>query len=57
MIEPSYYRTMLTRTVVGARVCISLLDNMLKLYEVEESSVGAQAFDIGYGSYLFPVIL
>ncbi|KAG6817540.1 hypothetical protein H0H87_007508 [Tephrocybe sp. NHM501043] len=40
--------TMLTRTVVGARVCVSLLDDMLKLYEAEESSVGAQAFDVGY---------
>ncbi|KAG6850778.1 hypothetical protein H0H93_008816 [Arthromyces matolae] len=40
--------TMLTRTTVGARVCVSLLDDMMKLYEAEESSVGAQAFDIGY---------
>lgn len=40
--------TMLTRTAVGARVCVSLLDDMLKLYEAEESSVGAQAFDVGY---------
>ncbi|KAG6813819.1 hypothetical protein H0H92_006763 [Tricholoma furcatifolium] len=40
--------TMLTRTAVGARVCVSLLDDMVKLYEAEESSVGAQAFDVGY---------
>ncbi|KAG5647901.1 hypothetical protein DXG03_007825 [Asterophora parasitica] len=40
--------TMLTRTTVGARVCVSLLDDMLKLYDAEESSVGAQAFDVGY---------
>lgn len=40
--------TMLTRSAVGARVCVSLLDNMLKLYDAEESSVGAQAFDVGY---------
>ncbi|KAG6910234.1 hypothetical protein DXG01_012369 [Tephrocybe rancida] len=40
--------TMLTRTAVGARVCVSLLDDMLKLYEAEESSVGAKAFDVGY---------
>lgn len=39
---------MLTRTTVGARVCISLLDDMLKLYDAEESSEGAQAFDVGY---------
>lgn len=38
---------MLSRTNVGSRVCISLLDNMLKLYDAEESSQGAQAFDIG----------
>ncbi|KAG6891267.1 hypothetical protein C0995_008519 [Termitomyces sp. Mi166 len=40
--------TMLTRTAVGARVCVTLLDDMLKLYEAEEPSVGAQAFDVGY---------
>ncbi|KAH0582940.1 Ataxin-10 [Termitomyces sp. J132] len=40
--------TMLTRTAVGTRVCVSLLDDMLKLYEAEESSVGSQAFDVGY---------
>jgi ataxin-10 len=38
---------MLTRTTVGARVCVSLLDDMLKLYDEEESSEGAQAFDVG----------
>lgn len=45
----SYISTskMLTRTTVGARVCISLLDDMLKLYDAEESSEGAQAFDVG----------
>ena len=43
-ISPS---KMLTRTTIGARVCISLLDDMLKLYDAEESSEGAQAFDVG----------
>jgi len=38
---------MLTRTTIGVRVCISLLDNMLKLYDAGESSEGAQAFDVG----------
>lgn len=38
---------MLTRTAIGARVCVSLLDDMLKLYDAEESSEGAQAFDVG----------
>ncbi|RDB23860.1 Ataxin-10 [Hypsizygus marmoreus] len=40
--------TMLSRTTVGARLCISLLDVMLKLYDAEESSQAAQAFDVGY---------
>lgn len=43
----NYTSKMLTRTTIGARVCISLLDDMLKLYDAEESSEGAQAFDVG----------
>lgn len=39
--------TMLSRTAVGARVCIFLLDVMLKLFDAEESTQGAQAFDVG----------
>ncbi|KAJ7281931.1 spinocerebellar ataxia type 10 protein domain-containing protein [Mycena rebaudengoi] len=39
---------MLTRTPNGARICISLLDNMVKLYDAENASEGARAFDIGY---------
>ncbi|KAG5650835.1 hypothetical protein H0H81_010865 [Sphagnurus paluster] len=39
---------MLTQTAVGVRVCITLLDDMLKLYDAEEASIGAQAFDAGY---------
>ncbi|KAJ3571925.1 hypothetical protein NP233_g3434 [Leucocoprinus birnbaumii] len=39
---------LLCKTNVGIRMCISLLDNMLRLFEADEGSVGAQAFDIGY---------
>ncbi|KAF7294489.1 Ataxin-10-like protein [Mycena kentingensis (nom. inval.)] len=39
---------MLTRTVIGVRICICLLDNMVKLYEAEEGTDEARAFDIGY---------
>ncbi|KAJ7132123.1 spinocerebellar ataxia type 10 protein domain-containing protein [Mycena epipterygia] len=39
---------MLTRTAIGVRICISLLDNMVQLYDAEDGSEGAQAFDIGY---------
>jgi len=39
---------MLTTTTIGVRVCISLLDDMLKLYNAEEATEGAQAFDVGY---------
>ncbi|KAJ7746864.1 spinocerebellar ataxia type 10 protein domain-containing protein [Mycena maculata] len=39
---------MLTRTVAGVRICVSLLDNMVQLYDAEDGSEGARAFDIGY---------
>ncbi|KAJ6496780.1 spinocerebellar ataxia type 10 protein domain-containing protein [Mycena vulgaris] len=39
---------MLTRTVTGVRICISLLDNMVRLYDAEDATEGARAFDIGY---------
>ena len=38
---------MLVSTPIGIRACIYLLDDMLKLYEAEEASYGAQAFDVG----------
>lgn len=38
---------MLIDTPVGIRICISLLDDMVKLYDADESSDGARAFDIG----------
>ncbi|KAJ7623465.1 spinocerebellar ataxia type 10 protein domain-containing protein [Roridomyces roridus] len=39
---------MLTRTVAGVRICVHLLDNMVRLYDAEDGSEGARAFDIGY---------
>ncbi|KAF5355327.1 hypothetical protein D9758_006039 [Tetrapyrgos nigripes] len=39
---------MLTRTTIGSRLCVSLLDNMVKLYEADEGSDGGKAFDTGY---------
>ncbi|KAJ6581200.1 spinocerebellar ataxia type 10 protein domain-containing protein [Mycena capillaripes] len=39
---------MLTRTVTGVRICISLLDSMVQLYDAEDATEGARAFDIGY---------
>ncbi|KAJ7224451.1 spinocerebellar ataxia type 10 protein domain-containing protein [Mycena pura] len=38
----------LTRTVVGVRLCVCLLDNMVKLYDADESAAEAKAFDVGY---------
>jgi len=37
----------MTRTQVGVRICIVLLDNMVRLHEAEEGSEGAKAFDVG----------
>lgn len=47
----SFLRKMLTRSKIGGRVCVSLLDNMVRLYDAEEGTEGAQAFDIGYGAF------
>jgi hypothetical protein len=38
---------MLTRTTIGTRLCVSLLDNMVKLYEADEGSDAGKAFDTG----------
>ena len=43
-----YYSTLMSRTTVGIRVCITLLDDMLKLFEAEELTQEAQAFDVGW---------
>ncbi|KAF8909342.1 spinocerebellar ataxia type 10 protein domain-containing protein [Gymnopilus junonius] len=42
---------LLTRTKVGVRICIGLLDNMVGLHEAEEGSDGAKAFDVGYAIF------
>jgi len=39
-------RKLLCQTGVGTRMCISLLDNMLRSFEADEGSIEAQAFDI-----------
>jgi ataxin-10 len=40
-------RRLLTKSKVGVRVCIGLLDNMVRLHEAEEGTDAAKAFDIG----------
>ncbi|KAL0580613.1 hypothetical protein V5O48_001438 [Marasmius crinis-equi] len=50
-IHESRTRTkMLVRTTIGARICVVLLDNMVKLYDAEETSEGGLAFDAGWVS-------
>nr|GAT42953.1 ataxin-10-like protein [Mycena chlorophos] len=39
---------MLTRTVIGVRICVCLLDCMVKLYDADDGTDEARAFDIGY---------
>ncbi|KAJ7576878.1 spinocerebellar ataxia type 10 protein domain-containing protein [Mycena floridula] len=39
---------MLTSTKIGARICISLFDDMVALFEAQEDSDGAKSFDVGY---------
>ncbi|TFK39966.1 spinocerebellar ataxia type 10 protein domain-containing protein [Crucibulum laeve] len=39
---------LLTKATIGARVCVALLDDMLRLYDADEGTEGAQAFDVGY---------
>ena len=40
-------RQLLTKSRVGVRVCIGLLDNMVRLHEAEKGTHAAKAFDIG----------
>lgn len=40
-------RRLLTKSKVGVRVCIGLLDNMVRLHEAEEGTDAGKAFDIG----------
>ncbi|KAL0059088.1 hypothetical protein AAF712_014219 [Marasmius tenuissimus] len=46
---------MLARTPIGARICVCLLDGMVKLYDADETSEGGLAFDVGY--HIFTRIL
>ncbi|PPQ62894.1 hypothetical protein CVT24_006292 [Panaeolus cyanescens] len=41
----------LVTTKVGNRICISLLDNMVKFHEAEEGTEGAKSFDLGYAIF------
>jgi ataxin-10 len=41
---------MLCTPPIGTRICISLLDRMVTLFDAPEPSDGAKAFDIGYAS-------
>ncbi|KAF9245294.1 spinocerebellar ataxia type 10 protein domain-containing protein [Melanogaster broomeanus] len=41
-------RTLLAGSPVGARICISLLDRMVTLYDAEDASDEGKAFDYGY---------
>ncbi|EAU90585.2 hypothetical protein CC1G_00969 [Coprinopsis cinerea okayama7 len=51
-IHGSRKRTkMLAKTAIGARVCVALLDGMLRLYEAEEESEGGKAFNVGYAIF------
>ncbi|KAF9078191.1 spinocerebellar ataxia type 10 protein domain-containing protein [Rhodocollybia butyracea] len=45
---------MLTRTATGARICMALLDNMVKLYNADEATnaIGAKVFDAGYSIFV-----
>ncbi|KAF8631860.1 hypothetical protein AX15_002130 [Amanita polypyramis BW_CC] len=40
---------LLCRTTIGSRVCVTILDAMIRLYDADEDSDGGQAFDVGYG--------
>ena len=40
-------RNLLTRTPSGSRVCIGILDDMIRLHEADEGSDAAKAFDTG----------
>jgi ataxin-10 len=42
-----FCRLKLCSTKIGIRLCVSLLDKMVELYDAEEPSDGARAFDIG----------
>jgi ataxin-10 len=37
---------------MGVRICVHLLDNMLRLFEDGEGTEGAQAFDLGFAVFV-----
>lgn len=41
----------LCRTAIGSRLCIAILDLMVRLFDATELSDGAQAFNIGYAIF------
>jgi ataxin-10 len=46
-------RSILSTTSVGVRLCMRLLDGMVRLYDAEEVSDGGKAFDIGCALQLY----
>ncbi|KAK0467260.1 spinocerebellar ataxia type 10 protein domain-containing protein [Desarmillaria tabescens] len=42
---------LLVHATVGSRICVCLLDKMAKIYEAEEGSEEARAFDLGYAIF------
>ncbi|KAF9563954.1 hypothetical protein CPC08DRAFT_299078 [Agrocybe pediades] len=42
---------LMTKTQVGVRICVVLLDNMVRLHEADEGTEGAKAFDVGYAIF------
>ncbi|KAG7443626.1 uncharacterized protein BT62DRAFT_934862 [Guyanagaster necrorhizus] len=42
---------LLVHATVGSRICVCLLDKMSKIYEAEEGSEEAHAFDLGYAIF------
>lgn len=41
------YRSELTTSPMGVRICVCILDDMVDLHDAEEASDGAKAFDVG----------
>ncbi|RXW23893.1 hypothetical protein EST38_g1948 [Candolleomyces aberdarensis] len=42
---------LLAKSAIGVRICIALLDDMLKLFEADEESEGGKAFNVGYAIF------
>ncbi|KAJ2934873.1 hypothetical protein H1R20_g2233, partial [Candolleomyces eurysporus] len=51
-IHGSRKRTkLLAKSAIGVRICITLLDDMLKLFEADEESEAGKAFNVGYAIF------